>query len=130
MAQAQVNAEIIEHLFANLPAGAHDADEINLKKNAPTWSDAKAKLAGFDRAGLIGLVQDLYADSNDNRAFLHARVELGADDPKPCRATIDCGQWTHVLENQDSSIGKAMRVIANRKKTVGQPEGVAKGPRP
>jgi hypothetical protein len=75
-------------------------------------------------------VQDFYATSNDNQASLLFRVELGADALKRCKATIDCGHWTHVLENQDSSIGKAMKVIANRKKTVGQPEGVAKGPRP
>ena len=33
-AQAQVKAEIIKHLFAHLPSGAYDADEINLKANA------------------------------------------------------------------------------------------------
>lgn len=33
-AQAQVKAEIIKHLFANLPSGAYDADEINLKASA------------------------------------------------------------------------------------------------
>lgn len=33
-AQAQVKAEIIKHLFANLPTGTYDADEINLKANA------------------------------------------------------------------------------------------------
>ena len=29
-----MKAEIIKHLFANLPSGAYDADEINLKANA------------------------------------------------------------------------------------------------
>ena len=33
-AQAQVKAEIIKQLFAHLPSGAYDADEINLKANA------------------------------------------------------------------------------------------------
>lgn len=33
-AQAQVKAEIIKHLFANLPAGAYDADEIDLRAGA------------------------------------------------------------------------------------------------
>ncbi len=33
-AQAQVKAEIIKHRFANLPPGAYDADEINLKADA------------------------------------------------------------------------------------------------
>jgi hypothetical protein len=75
-------------------------------------------------------LQDLYAAGSHNQAFLHARVELGADAMKRCKATIDRWLWADVLENQDSSIGKAMKVIANRKKTVGQPAGLAKGPRP
>lgn len=33
-AQAQVKAEIIKHLFSNMPSGAYDADEINLKASA------------------------------------------------------------------------------------------------
>ena len=34
------------------------------KKSTPSWSDVKTKLADFDRAGLLGLLQDLYA-TND-----------------------------------------------------------------
>ena len=30
------------------------------KKAAPSWSDVKARLAEFDRAALLGLMQDLY----------------------------------------------------------------------
>lgn len=55
-------------------------------KSAPGWSDVKTKLADFDRAGLIGLVQDLYAASKDNQAFLHARFALGGDVLKPYKA--------------------------------------------
>ena len=33
-AQAQVKAEIIKHLFAHLPSGVYDADEISLKASA------------------------------------------------------------------------------------------------
>ncbi len=33
-AQAQIKAEIIKHLFASLPPGAYDADEIDLKAGA------------------------------------------------------------------------------------------------
>jgi hypothetical protein len=47
------------------------------KKTAPTWSDVKGKLTEFDRAGLLGVVQDLYAISKDNQAFLHALVRDG-----------------------------------------------------
>ena len=45
----------------------------------PTWSQVKAKLAHFDRAGLVGLLGDLHGLSRDNQAFLHARLGLGAD---------------------------------------------------
>ena len=51
----------------------------SLKIPRPTWYDVKAKLANFDRAGLFGLLQDLYAASKDNQAFLHARFSLSDD---------------------------------------------------
>ena len=49
------------------------------KKNSVSWSDVKTKLADFDRAGLLRLLQDLYAANKDNQAFLHARLSLGDD---------------------------------------------------
>jgi len=49
------------------------------KNQTPTWSDIKAILADFDRAGLLALAQDLYAASKDNQAFLHSRLSLGGD---------------------------------------------------
>lgn len=48
-------------------------------KAIPSWSDVKTRLVDFDRAGLLGLIQDLYAASKDNKAFLHARFALGDD---------------------------------------------------
>lgn len=44
-----------------------------------TWKEVKAKLAGFDRAALLAVLQDLYAAAEGNRAFLHARFGLGQD---------------------------------------------------
>ena len=62
----------------------------NKDKSAATWSDVKAKLGDFDRAGLLGLVQDLYTTSKDNQNFLHARFGLGCErrgrgPPSRCR---------------------------------------------
>lgn len=45
------------------------------KKNTPKWSDVKTKLADFDRAGLIGLLQDLCFANKDNQVF---RTEIAA----------------------------------------------------
>ena len=51
----------------------------NQKCTSPSWKAVKAALESFDRAGLLGLVQDLYAVDKDNQAFLHARLGLGSD---------------------------------------------------
>lgn len=95
------------------------------KKPTPTWSDVKAKLADFDRAGLLALVQDLYAASKDNQAFLHTRFGLGGDVLKPYKATIDRWLWPDAFKNQDTSVAKAKKPIADYKKAIGQPEGLA-----
>lgn len=95
------------------------------KKSSPTWSDVKAKLADFDRAGLIGLVQDIYAASKDNQAFLHARFGLGGDVLTPYKTTINRWLWPDLFKNQDTSVAKAKKAISDYKKAIGQPEGMA-----
>jgi hypothetical protein len=94
-------------------------------KTSPTWSDVKGKLAEFDRPGLLGIVQDLYAASKDNRAFLHARFGLGGDVLAPYKAIIDRGLWPDVIRNQSPSVSAAKRAIADYRKAAGQPEGLA-----
>jgi hypothetical protein len=42
------------------------------QKSQPTWTDVKAKIADFDRAELLGLIQSLYAAHKENQALLHA----------------------------------------------------------
>ncbi|TDF62913.1 hypothetical protein [Cupriavidus sp. L7L] len=94
-------------------------------KSSSSWSDVKAKLADFDRAGLIGLVQALYAASKDNQAFLHARFGLGGDVLKSYKVTIDRWLWPDVFKNQDTSVAKAKKAISDYKKAIGQPDGLA-----
>ncbi len=98
---------------------------MGTKKSAPGWSDVKARLGDFDRAALVGLVQDLYAASKDNQAFLNARFALGGDVLKPYKATIDRWLWPDVFKNQDTSVAKAKKAISDYKKAIGQPEGLA-----
>lgn len=94
------------------------------KKKTPSWVDVKVRLADFDRAGLIGLVQDLYAASKDNQAFLHARFALGDDVLKPYKATIT--QWINPADpRKPQSVAKAKKAITDYKKALGQPEGLA-----
>src|SRR4051812_35323223 len=91
----------------------------------PSWTDVKAKLASFDRPGLLGLLQDLYAAHKDNQTFLHTRFGLGADVLEPYRETLDRCLWPDVLRNQDTSVVKAKQAISSYRKAVGEPAGLA-----
>lgn len=94
-------------------------------KSAPTWSDVKTKLADFDRAGMLALVQDMYAASKENRSFLHARFGLVADTLKSYKTTIARWLWPDISRGQDTSISKAKKAIADYKKAIGRPEDQA-----
>lgn len=95
------------------------------KKATPSWVDVKAKLVGTDRAALLTLVQDLYAASKDNQAFLHARLQLGDDLLKPYKTTIARWLWPDVFKNQDTSVAKAKKAIADHRKASGAADGQA-----
>ena len=58
------------------------------ERSQPTWTDVKARLASFDRLGLLGLIQDLYAAHKDNQTFLHTRFGLGGDILTPYKETL------------------------------------------
>ena len=97
----------------------------NGKSASPTWIDVKAALQTFDRAGLLGLLQDLYTGSKDNQAFLHARLSLGHDQLKPYKTMISSWICPDLMRNQPVSVSKAKKAIAAYKKAIGNPEGLA-----
>ena len=94
-------------------------------KSQPAWTDVKAKLASFDRKGLLGLIQDLYAAHKDNRMFLHARFGLGEDSLSPYKETISRWLWPDSFRNQDTSVLKAKKAIADYKKAIANAAGVS-----
>jgi hypothetical protein len=94
-------------------------------KSQPTWTDVKAKLAGFDRAALLGLIQSLYSAHKGNQKFLHARFGLAEDVLEPYKETIDRWLWPDLFRKQDTSVSQAKRAISDYKKAVGDPEGLA-----
>lgn len=95
-----------------------------IPKATPSWSDVKSQLAEFDRAGLLGLVQGLYAASKDNKAFLHARFGLGEDALAPYKDAIT--SWINPRDcRAPISVSKAKKAIGDYKKAVGQPDGLA-----
>src|SRR5262245_32924112 len=81
------------------------------KRASPSWITVKAALLAFDRAGLLGLVQDLYAASKDNQAFLHARLGLGDDQLRPYKARISRWISPDMMRNQRISIATAKKAI-------------------
>lgn len=95
------------------------------RQKPPSWSDVKARLAQFDRAGLIGLVHDLYVADKANQTFLQARLALGDDVLKPYKATIERWLWPQAFTHQNYSVAKAKKAIADYRKAAGQPQELA-----
>jgi hypothetical protein len=95
------------------------------KSTLPSWKAVKAALQSFDRTGLLGLVQDLYAVDRDNQAFLHARLGLGSDQLAPYKAIVSRWICPDLMRNQPVSISKAKKAIADYKKAIGEPAGLA-----
>jgi hypothetical protein len=98
---------------------------VRSKNASPTWNDVKTALMEFDRAGLRGLVQDLYLARKDNQAFLHARLGLGHDQLRPFKASISRWISPDLMKGQPISVAKAKKAIADYKKAIGRPEGMA-----
>jgi hypothetical protein len=91
----------------------------------PTWAGVKTKLARFDRAALMGILQDLYAADESNRAYLHARFGLGEDPLQAYKKTMDRWLWPNVFRGQQTSISRAKAALVGYKKALGDPAGLA-----
>jgi hypothetical protein len=98
---------------------------VRSKNASPTWRDVRIALLDFDRAGLRGLVQDLYTASKDNQAFLHARLGLGDDQLQPFKASISKWISPDLMKGRPISVSKAKKAIADYKKAIGRPDGLA-----
>lgn len=98
---------------------------MSAKKPTPTLIDVKTKLSNFGQAALISLVLDLYAASKDTRTFLHVWLRLGGDALAPYKASIGRWLWPDVLRQQDTSVAKAKKAIADYKKASSTADGRA-----
>jgi hypothetical protein len=66
---------------------------MKAKKTKPSWSNIKSKLSHFDRAGLLGIVHDLYTASKDNRNA--SRLSSGLSKYVQ-RAGMSAGVWAMI----------------------------------
>jgi hypothetical protein len=87
------------------------------------WSEVTAALSGFDRAGLIALLQDLYAASRENQAFLHSRFGLGEDPLRPYKRVIAHSLWPDL--DKPVSVAAAKKAISGYRKAKGRAEDMA-----
>jgi len=94
-------------------------------KSKPTWADVKTNLASFDRPGLLGVLQDLYAANEANRDFLHARFGLGGDPLQPYKKTINRSLCPNAFRGQQTSVSRAIGAITKYQKALGDPLGLA-----
>lgn len=90
-----------------------------------TWGELKAELTKFDRAGLLGLLKDLHALNPANRAFLAARLGVGSDPLTPFKKVISRWIYPDLIKGQDVSVAKAKKAIADYRKAIGRPDGLA-----
>ena len=96
-----------------------------VRPRGATWSELKAELAQFDRAGLLGLLKDLHALDPANRAFLAARLGVGGDPLTPFKKVISRWIYPDLMKGQDVSVAKAKKAIADYRKAIGRPDGLA-----
>jgi len=94
-----------------------------LPKAHVAWSQVKAKLTDFDRAGLVALLQDLYAASKETQAFLHSRFGLGGDPLEPYKRSIARSLWPDW--NKPTSVAAAKNAISDYGKAKGRAEDMA-----
>jgi hypothetical protein len=102
------------------------AEPHKRKKIKPTWSDVKAKVGEFDKAGLIQLVAELYSFHKDNQSFLHARFALGPNPLDDYRKKIAVALAPDVHGKRDGkiSVAEAKKAISAYNKAVGDPKGI------
>lgn len=102
------------------------AKQAKSGRSRPSWIDVKQKISSFGRAGLIHLISDLYAMNPENKAFLHARLQLGEAplDGYKRRIRTAIGPDTSGVRIKDPSPSNARRVISEYKKAVGDVVGL------
>ncbi len=93
-------------------------------KKPTSWSSVKASLHSMDRAGLEGIVRDLYAASSANRRFLHARFGPGAAALAEYRDLVRNAVYPDPLGSRPIRLRDGAAAIADYKRSSGDLVGV------
>ena len=112
---------------ATLPATQGGRVEFMKKFNekSATWSNLRCSLDDLDRPALLDLIKDLYTVSVDNQAYIHARFFPGEEGLELYRAMINRWVCPDFSRNQEVSVARAMKAVADYRQAAGHPEGLA-----
>ncbi len=95
------------------------------KSTTYSWKNIRSVLTEASHKDLLRLVGDLYALQKENRNFLHARFIKNGDTLAPYKDAIEqyvspAEPWKHPVK-----LSFARKAIADYRKAVGDPEGLA-----
>jgi hypothetical protein len=93
-------------------------------KKPASWSKVKASLGSMDRAGLVGVIHDLYETSGANRRFLHARFVPAAATLDEYRKLVGTAVFPDPLSQRPIRLRDASTAIADYKRSTGDLAGV------
>jgi hypothetical protein len=88
------------------------------------WSEVKASLSGFDRAGLLGVIRNLYEANAANRRFLHARFGPTASALEEYRNLVQAAVFPPPLGQRPVRLREASAAIAEYQRSTGDLGGV------
>ena len=96
-----------------------------MKSTKPAaWSDVRVCLDGFDRAGLLGVIRNLYHANATNRRFLHARFVPTASALEAYRALVQAAVFPPPLSQRPVRLREASAAIADYRRSTGDLSGV------
>lgn len=78
----------------------------------------------MDRAGLLGVIRDLYEASNSNRRFLHARFVPAAATLDEYRTLVEAAVFPDPLSQRPIRLRDAAAAITDYKRSTGDLAGV------
>ena len=93
-------------------------------KKPASWSNVKASLDSIDRAGLVGVIRDLYDANTANRRFLHARFVPAAVTLNEYRDLVNKAVFPDPLSQRPIRLRDAAAAIADYKRSTGDVVGV------
>lgn len=92
-------------------------------KRSSRWGNVKAQIEGCDRAGLVGIIRDLYEASATNRRFLHARFVSATSARDEYRRIVRDAVFPGPLSQRPIRLRDATAAINEYKRSTGDLAG-------